>query len=169
MFSFLLYSCLRSVKRIPAMRETQVRFLGREDPLKKEMAIHSSALAWKIPWMEEPDRLQSMGPAESDTTERPDFMVSVRRIVTSNFRSYFRLPTRPYLRKLISKHIFHCVKNPEFIQIHGRFKYNWFPLESYVLHPFKTGLRTKSYSRPQRAAPKTLKENLSNEAECFYT
>ena len=49
------------VKRLPAMRETRVRFLGREDPLEKEMAIHSSTLAWKIPWMEEPDRLQSMG------------------------------------------------------------------------------------------------------------
>ena len=44
-----------------AMRETEVRFLGREDPLEKEMAVHSSTLAWKIPWMEEPDRLQSMG------------------------------------------------------------------------------------------------------------
>ena len=49
------------VKRLPAMRETQVRFLGWEDPLEKEMAIHSSILAWKIPWTEEPDRLQSMG------------------------------------------------------------------------------------------------------------
>ena len=43
------------------MRETWVWFLGREDPLEKEMAIHSSTLAWKIPWTEEPDRLQSMG------------------------------------------------------------------------------------------------------------
>ena len=43
------------------MRETWVRFLGLEDPLEKETAIHSSTLAWKIPWMEEPDRLQSMG------------------------------------------------------------------------------------------------------------
>ena len=49
------------VKRLPAMRETQVRSLGGEDPLEKEMAIHSSSLAWKIPRMEEPDRLQSMG------------------------------------------------------------------------------------------------------------
>ena len=51
----------QTVKRLPAMRETWVLFLGREDPLEKEMAIHSSTLAWKIPWMEEPDRLQSMG------------------------------------------------------------------------------------------------------------
>ena len=49
------------VKHLPAMRETRVRFLGGEYPLEKEMAIHSSTLAWKIPWMEEPDRLQSMG------------------------------------------------------------------------------------------------------------
>ena len=49
------------VKRLLAMRETWVRFLGWEDPLEKEMAIHSSTLAWKIPWTEEPDRLQSMG------------------------------------------------------------------------------------------------------------
>ena len=51
----------QTVKRMPAMRETWVRFLGWEDPLEKEMAIHSSTLAWKIPWTEEADRLQSMG------------------------------------------------------------------------------------------------------------
>ena len=45
------------VKCLPAMWETWVRFLDREDPLEKGMAIHSSTLAWKIPWMEEPDRL----------------------------------------------------------------------------------------------------------------
>ena len=55
------------VKRPPAMRETRVLFLGWEDPLEKEMAIHSSTLAWKIPWMEEPDRLQSMGVTKSRT------------------------------------------------------------------------------------------------------
>ena len=49
------------VKRLPAVQETQVQSLGREDPLEKEMATHSSTLAWKIPWMEEPGRLQSMG------------------------------------------------------------------------------------------------------------
>ena len=49
------------VKRLPAMRETWVQSLGREDPLEKEMATHSSTLAWKIPWTEEPGRLQSMG------------------------------------------------------------------------------------------------------------
>ena len=49
------------VKRLPTMQETRVQSLGREDPLEKEMATHSSILDWKIPWMEEPGRLQSMG------------------------------------------------------------------------------------------------------------
>ena len=49
------------VKCLPAMRETWVRSLGREDPLEKEMETHSSTLTWKIPWTEEPSRLQSMG------------------------------------------------------------------------------------------------------------
>ena len=49
------------LKRLPATQETWVLSLGREDPLEKEMATHSNTLAWKIPWMEEPDRLQSMG------------------------------------------------------------------------------------------------------------
>ena len=51
----------QSVKNLPAMQETWVQFLGWEDPLEKEMAIHSSILAWKIPWTEEPGGLQSMG------------------------------------------------------------------------------------------------------------
>ena len=61
------------VKRLSTMWETWVRALGREDPLEKEMAIHSSTIAWKIPWPEEPGRLQSMGRKESETTERLHF------------------------------------------------------------------------------------------------
>ena len=49
------------VKRLSAMQDTQVRSLGSEDALEKEMAAHSSILAWKIPWTEEPGRLPSMG------------------------------------------------------------------------------------------------------------
>ena len=49
------------VKRLPAMWEIWIQSLGQEDPLEKEMATHSSTLAWKIPWMEEPGGLQSMG------------------------------------------------------------------------------------------------------------
>ena len=51
----------QTVQRLPAMQETWVRSLGQEDPLEKEMATHSSILAWRIPWTEEPGRLQSMG------------------------------------------------------------------------------------------------------------
>ena len=51
----------QTVKHLSTMQETWVRSLGWEDPLEKEMAIHSSAIAWEIPWTEEPDRLQSMG------------------------------------------------------------------------------------------------------------
>ena len=56
------------VKNLPAMQETRVRFLGWEDPLEKEIATHSSILAWRIPWTEEPGGLQSMGSQESGTT-----------------------------------------------------------------------------------------------------
>ena len=49
------------VKNLSALQETQVRFLGQEDPLEKEMATHSSILAWEIQWTEESGRLQSMG------------------------------------------------------------------------------------------------------------
>ena len=51
----------QTVKNLPAMQETRVRSLGWEDALEKEMAIHSSILAWEIPWTEEPSGLQSMG------------------------------------------------------------------------------------------------------------
>ena len=53
------------VKNLAALQEIRVRFLGREDPLEKEMATHSSILAWRIPWTEEPSRLQSTGSQES--------------------------------------------------------------------------------------------------------
>ena len=49
------------LKHLAGMQETRVRSLGRKDPLEKEMAIHSSTLAWTVPWREEPGRLQSMG------------------------------------------------------------------------------------------------------------
>ena len=63
LYRFLIRASLASqmVKSPPAMQETQVRLLGREDPMEKEMATHSSILAWRIPWTEEPGRLQSMG------------------------------------------------------------------------------------------------------------
>ena len=58
------------VKNLPAVQETQVQPLGWEDPLEKGMATHSSILAWRIPWTEEPGGLQCMSHKESDTTEQ---------------------------------------------------------------------------------------------------
>ena len=58
----------QSVKNLPAVQETRLRSLGREDALEKEMATHSSVLAWRIPQTEEPGGLQSMRLKESDTT-----------------------------------------------------------------------------------------------------
>ena len=55
------------VKNLPAVQETRVQSLGREDPLEKEMATHFTILVWEIPWTEEPNRLQSMGSQESQT------------------------------------------------------------------------------------------------------
>ena len=51
---------VQRVKRVPAMQDIQIQSLGWEDPLEKEMATHCGTLTWKIPWMEKPDRLQSM-------------------------------------------------------------------------------------------------------------
>ena len=59
---------VQMVKNLPAMKETWVQPLDWEDPLEKGMATHSSILAWRIPWTEEPGRLQSMGP-QRDMTE----------------------------------------------------------------------------------------------------
>ena len=64
----------QTVKSLPAVQETQVQSLGWEDPLEKEMATHSSTLAQKIPWVEEPGGLPSMGLQESDVTERLHFL-----------------------------------------------------------------------------------------------
>ena len=66
------YDLLRAqmVKSLPAVQETWVQSLGWEDPLEKEMATHSRILAWKIPWTEEPCRLQSMGSQRINLTER---------------------------------------------------------------------------------------------------
>ena len=55
------------VKNLPAMQETQIWSLGWEDALEKELATHSSMLAWEIPWTEEPGRLKSMGLQKSQT------------------------------------------------------------------------------------------------------
>ena len=77
----------QTVKRPPAMRETWVQSLGREDLLKKEMATHSSILAWKMPWMEEPGGLQSWGRKDSDITEWLHFHFFCTFDITRSFWS----------------------------------------------------------------------------------
>ena len=64
----MAFLVIQVVKNLPAMQETQVQSLVREDPLEKGMATHSIILAWKIPWTEEPGKLQSMGSQQSDMT-----------------------------------------------------------------------------------------------------
>ena len=59
--TYIAFVVAQTVKNPPAVQETQVRSLGREDPLEKGMATHSSILAWRIPWTEEPSLLQSTG------------------------------------------------------------------------------------------------------------
>ena len=72
------------VKHLPTMQETQVQSLGREDPLEKEMATHSSTLAWKIPWTEDPGRLQSM----ASQRVRHDWATSLH-FTSLHFRDYW--------------------------------------------------------------------------------
>ena len=81
--SVLLWASLvaQRLKRLPAMWETWVRSLGQEDPMEKEMATHSSILAWRNPRMEELGGLQSTGHKESDTTERLHFSVQTSEFI----------------------------------------------------------------------------------------
>ena len=69
MVAMVGFPCSSVGKKSACNARDWVRFLGQEDPKEKEMATHSSILAWKIPWTEEPDRLQSMGLQKLDTTE----------------------------------------------------------------------------------------------------
>ena len=81
---------IQLVKNLPAMQETQVRFLSREDPLEKEMATHSSIPALRIPWTEEPGRLQSTGLQESDTTQLLNHHHHHQYVCTSFFQDGFQ-------------------------------------------------------------------------------
>ena len=72
------------VKNLPEMQEILVQFLGREDPLEKGMASHSSILAWNIPWTEEPGGLQTVhGVAESDMTEQQILAAAAAKLLQS--------------------------------------------------------------------------------------
>ena len=70
----------QKVKHLPTVRETRVRTLGQEDPLEKEMATHSSILAWKIPWTRSPVGYSPWGRKKSDTTERLHFRLKPTHI-----------------------------------------------------------------------------------------
>ena len=88
------------VKNPPAMQEAQVQSLGREDPLEKEMATHSSILAWRIPWTEEPGGLQSVGSQrvrhdlatqqQQHEVVRKWFVMSVREMLFSQLEGTYR-------------------------------------------------------------------------------
>ena len=67
----------QKVKNLPVMQDTQVQSLDWDDPLEKEMATHSSILAWRIPWMEEPGGLQPVGHEELDTNEQLTLSLSL--------------------------------------------------------------------------------------------
>ena len=69
----------QTVKRLPAVRETWVQSLGREDLLEKEMATHSRILAWEIPWMEEPGRLHAVHGVAKSRTRLSDFTFMERK------------------------------------------------------------------------------------------
>ena len=80
------------VKPLPAMRETRVQSLGLEDPLEKEMAIHSSTLAWKVPWMEEPGRIQFMGSQRVRHDRANSLTLAVHRVLNSRILKWFAVP-----------------------------------------------------------------------------
>ena len=90
----------QTVKHLPTMRETRVQSLGREEPLEKEMATHSQTLAWKIPWMEEPGGLQSMGSQRVGL-----FLFLSVRVLT---HTYTRVCTSSPVSALLSQALFAC-------------------------------------------------------------
>ena len=101
------YQMAQTVKRLPAMWETQVRSLDRDDPLEKEMATHSSTFAWKIPQTEEPGMLQSMGL----NRVRHDWVTSLSLYQTPNSLPsscflFHRIPSSHLLTASICTHIF---------------------------------------------------------------
>ena len=91
------------VKKPPAMQETRVQSLGQEDPLEKGMAAHSSILAWKIPWTEEPGGLQSMGLQRvgHDWATNTFFCIKIERLVSISQNPGFELQFFPVCLKCI--------------------------------------------------------------------
>ena len=116
------------VKRLSTVRETWVQSLGREDPLEKEMAIHSSTLAWKIPWTEEPGRLQSMG----SQRVRHDWATSLSfPFLMSIFQCYFLSSSHPLLPHCVHKSVYICVSVPALCKLIHQYHFSIFSI--YVL------------------------------------
>ena len=90
------------VKHLPTVRETQVRSLCWEDPLEKEMATHSSILACRIPWTEEPGGLQSMGSKESDMTEQLTVMDIQKQLAQNQSLSFINISVWYTIHEVIS-------------------------------------------------------------------
>ena len=97
------------VKNLPAMQETQVQFLGQEDPLEKEMATHSSILAWEIPWTEKPGRLQSMGlqRVRPDLATTPPVILSWHCLLLCTLL-WLQRPPSLYAPLLLTKDVLGC-------------------------------------------------------------
>ena len=95
------------VKRLPTKQETQVQSLGWEDPLEKEMATHSSILAWKIPWTEEPGRLQSVHGVEKSRTRLSDFTFTFTFTLTTllSNNSFIPVISFEYLQKFTKAYL----------------------------------------------------------------
>ena len=111
------------------MQETWVWFLGWEDPLEKEMAIHSTILAWRIPWTEEPSRLQSVGSQELDTTERLGTLVSTVQQSGSAICIHISLPAWTSSHTPSSHPQVITERWPELPVLYGSF-----PLAAYFIH-----------------------------------
>ena len=107
----------QTVKRLSTMQETRVWSLGWEDPLAKEMAIHSKTIAWKIPWTDEPGRLQAMGSSQRvghnwatslslsisiPTNQLKVWAVSMNHITSSTHRNQFSLSFKKFPQQLYS-------------------------------------------------------------------
>ena len=121
------------VKNLPIMSETQetrVQSLGREDPLQEEMATHSSILAWAIPWTEEPGKLQSKGPEESNTTEQSNHF----EIIKKKKNVYYNLQTIILNTELTKKFVWVFPYHPmEKLELFGQ------PNSSEFIHFHKIG------------------------------
>ena len=88
------------LKRLPAMQETRVRFLDREDPLEEEMATHSNTLAWRIPWMEEPGGLQSK--AAKSWTRLSDKLLLLLEYIRAPYLTCYSLAPQPGLNPRVT-------------------------------------------------------------------